>query len=49
MDIGPIPLSKIQDYSDRHSLGDLFVRQILEIDRAYMADRGKKVARNGKK
>jgi hypothetical protein len=47
MDIGPIPLTAIQDYADRHGLGDLFVRQILEIDRDYLSSRAKEVKGNG--
>lgn len=38
MGIGSIPLTAIQDYADRHELGDLFVRQILTIDRQYVSD-----------
>jgi hypothetical protein len=37
----PIPLTAIQSYADRHDLGELFVRQILDIDRAYLASQQK--------
>lgn len=49
MDLGPIPLTAIQAYSDRHELGELFVLQIMEIDRLWLASRNKdkKVKRNG--
>lgn len=33
---GPIAITAIQDYADRHRLGDMFVRQILDIDRAQL-------------
>ena len=36
LDVGPIPITAIQQYADRHGLGELFIRQILEIDRAYV-------------
>lgn len=42
MGMGPIPLTAIHQYSDRHELGDLFVRQILQIDRAYLLAHDKK-------
>lgn len=40
MDVGPIPQQAIYDYADRHGLGDLFVMQIMDIDREYMRTRG---------
>lgn len=35
---GPIPLTAIQDYADRYQLGDLFIRQVLAIDRQVLAE-----------
>ena len=36
MSVGPIPLSAIWAYSDRHQLGDLFILQIQRLDEHYM-------------
>ena len=44
MDIGPIPQSKINEYADRHGLGELFVKQIQSMDRDYMSNRNSKQA-----
>ena len=41
MSMGHIPLTAIQDYADRHELGDLFVKQILVIDREYLEQQHK--------
>ncbi len=41
MSTGQIPLTAIQDYADRHELGDLFVKQILNIDREYLEQQNK--------
>tara|TARA_R110000803_G_scaffold209440_2_gene279054 strand:- start:1176 stop:1412 length:237 start_codon:yes stop_codon:yes gene_type:complete len=48
MALGPIPLTAIQDYTDRHQMGDLFIRQIMAIDRAYLSEQNddKKVRAN---
>jgi len=42
MDVGPIPQSKVREYAHRHRLGSLFVRQIAELDRTYLAGRSSK-------
>ena len=44
MGIGAIPLTAIQEYSDRHELGDLFVRQILQIDRDFIMQQSEEKA-----
>lgn len=36
MGLGPIPEWTIQQYADRHELGDLFVRQIIMIDAEFL-------------
>jgi len=41
MSMGQIPLTAIQEYADRHELGDLFVKQILLIDREYLEQQNK--------
>ena len=38
MGVGPIPLTAIQHYADRHELGELFIKQILDMDRQYLID-----------
>mgnify|MGYP000190133395 CR=1 FL=1 len=47
MTTGPIPLTAIQDYADRHELGEMFVRQMLEIDRQYVKEQAKDMKQAG--
>ena len=47
MGIGPIPEWTIQHYADRHDLGDLFVRQILMIDSAFVKMHVERDSKNG--
>lgn len=50
MAVGPIPITAIWDYAQRHQLGDLFVLQIQRIDERYLKeinrDGGSKAARH---
>lgn len=43
MDVGPIPVSRIYAYAEHYGYGELFVRQIRAMDRAYLEDRSSRM------
>lgn len=43
--VGSIPEWTIQQYADRHELGDLFVRQIMLIDSAYVGSKNENIGK----
>ena len=47
MGIGPIPEWTIQQYADRHELGDLFVRQVMMIDSDLIRTHAERDSKNG--